>query len=126
MVRGRADGGSSATLRRRMRMLAGDVDKGAFCADAGIVPKTGAILVSHWRGHTHTVLVQRLGRLLAQSGHDRDPIAAKYEKGIVGVTHYAGKLCLQKPVQQSTAIWLSNSAIAISSPVSVLARDPAC
>jgi hypothetical protein len=84
-----------------MRMLAGDVDKGAFCADAGIVPKTGAILVCHWRGHTHTVLVQRLGRLLAQSGHDRDPIAAKYEKGIVGVTHYAGKLCLQKPVQPS-------------------------
>jgi hypothetical protein len=80
-------------------MLAGDMAKGAFCADAGIVPKTGAILVCHWRGHTHSVIVQRLGCLLAQPGHDRDPIVGKYEKGIVGVTHYAGNLYLQNPVQ---------------------------
>jgi len=37
----RAHGGPSAALRRRMRRLAGDLEKGALCVDAGVVPKTG-------------------------------------------------------------------------------------
>jgi hypothetical protein len=64
MIRGLADklqqrahGGPSRTLQRRLRMLAGEFEKGAGSFDPGGVLKTGARLVRRWRGHTHTVLV---------------------------------------------------------------------
>jgi hypothetical protein len=57
----RADGGPSAALRRRMRRLAGDSEKGALCVDAGVVPKTGTTLLRAWRGQTHSVLVREDG-----------------------------------------------------------------
>jgi hypothetical protein len=53
----RAHGGPSRALQRRLRMLAGEFEKGAGSFDAGGVLKTGASLVRRWRGHTHTVLV---------------------------------------------------------------------
>jgi hypothetical protein len=54
-------GGPSLALRRRLRTLAGDFEKGALSFDPGSVLKTGATLVRQWRGHTHTVLVHRDG-----------------------------------------------------------------
>jgi hypothetical protein len=53
----RAHGGPSRALQRRLRILAGEFEKGAGSFDAGGVLKTGASLVRRWRGHTHTVLV---------------------------------------------------------------------
>jgi len=53
----RAYGGLSRALQRRLRILAGEFEKGAGSFDAGGVLKTGASLVRRWRGHTHTVLV---------------------------------------------------------------------
>jgi len=57
----RAHGGLSAALRRRMRGLAGDLEKGDHCVDAGVVPKTGTTLLRAWRGQTHSVLVREDG-----------------------------------------------------------------
>ena len=53
----RAHGGPSRALQRRLRILAGEFEKGGGSFDAGGVLKTGASLVRRWRGHTHTVLV---------------------------------------------------------------------
>ncbi len=53
----RAHGGPSRALQRRLRILAGEFEKGPGSFDAGGVLKTGASLVRRWRGHTHTVLV---------------------------------------------------------------------
>ena len=53
----RAHGGPDRALQRRLRILAGEFEKGAGSFDAGGVLKTGASLVRRWRGHTHTVLV---------------------------------------------------------------------
>ena len=44
-------------LQRRLQTLAGEFEKGALSFDPGVVLKTGANLVRHWRGHTHAVLV---------------------------------------------------------------------
>jgi hypothetical protein len=53
----RAHGGPSRALQRRLRILAGEFEKGADSFEPGGVLKTGASLVRRWRGHTHTVLV---------------------------------------------------------------------
>jgi Protein of unknown function (DUF2924) len=53
----RAHGGPSRALQRRLRILAGEFEKGSGSFDAGGMPKTGASLVRRWRGHTHIVLV---------------------------------------------------------------------
>ena len=57
----RTHGDASAALRRRLHSLAEAPDKGALAVDRGIVPKAGTTLVRQWRGHTHTVLVQKDG-----------------------------------------------------------------
>ena len=57
----RARGGPSRALQRRLRILAGEFEKGARSFDPGGVPKTGATLVRRWHGHTHTVLVHEDG-----------------------------------------------------------------
>jgi len=57
----RAHGGPSRALLRRVRVLAGEFEKGARSFDPGGVLKTGATLVRQWRGHTHTVLVRENG-----------------------------------------------------------------
>jgi Protein of unknown function (DUF2924) len=57
----RTHGGASAALRRRLQSLAEASEKGALAVDRGIVLKTGTTLVRQWRGHTHTVLVQKDG-----------------------------------------------------------------
>jgi len=57
----RAHGGPNRALRRRLRILAADFEKGALAFDPGGVLKTGTILVRPWRGHTHTVLVRESG-----------------------------------------------------------------
>jgi hypothetical protein len=54
-------GGMSPALRRRLRSLAGEFEKGGASFDPGIMPKTGTMLVRQWRGHTHTVLVRKDG-----------------------------------------------------------------
>jgi hypothetical protein len=56
-----AHGGPSRGLQRRLRILAGEFDKGARSFDPGRVLKPGAILVRQWRGHTHTVLLREDG-----------------------------------------------------------------
>ena len=53
----RAHGGPSRALQRRLRILAGEFEKGAGSFDPGTGLKTGASLVRRWRGHTHIVLV---------------------------------------------------------------------
>jgi hypothetical protein len=53
----RAHGGPSRVLQRRLRMLAGEFEKGAGSFDPGGVLKTGVSLVRRWRGHTHTIFV---------------------------------------------------------------------
>jgi Protein of unknown function (DUF2924) len=53
-----ARGGPSRALQRRLRILAGEFEKGARSFDPGRVLKTGATLVRQWRGRTHTVLVR--------------------------------------------------------------------
>ena len=57
----RTHGGASAALRRRLQSLAEASEKGALAVDRGIVLKAGTTLVRQWRGHTHTVLVQKDG-----------------------------------------------------------------
>ena len=58
----RAHGGASAPLRRRLQTLARASEKGALSVDPGIVLiKAGTTLVRQWRGHTHTVLVDKDG-----------------------------------------------------------------
>ena len=54
-------GGPSTALRRRLRRLVGDFEKGALSANADIAPKTGTTLLRAWRGQTHTVLVSENG-----------------------------------------------------------------
>jgi hypothetical protein len=68
IIRGLADhlqqsarGGPSRALQRRLRILAAEFEKGARSFDPDIVPKTGAMLMRQWRGHTHTVLVREDG-----------------------------------------------------------------
>jgi Protein of unknown function (DUF2924) len=68
MIRGLADklqarayGGPSRALQRGLQSLAGEFEKGARSFNPGTVLKTGATLVRHWRGHTHTVLVREDG-----------------------------------------------------------------
>jgi hypothetical protein len=53
----RAHGGPRRALQRRLQTPAGEFEKGALSFDPGVVLKTGANLVRHWRGHTHAVLV---------------------------------------------------------------------
>jgi hypothetical protein len=53
----RAHGGPSRALQRRLRILAGEFEKGTGSFDTGGLLKTGASLVRRWRGRTHTVLV---------------------------------------------------------------------
>jgi len=57
----RAQGGPTRALQRRLRILAGEFERGARSFDPGGVLKTGATLVRQWRGHTHTVLVREDG-----------------------------------------------------------------
>ena len=57
----RGHGGPTAALRRRLRRLVGDFEKGALSANADIAPKTGTTLLRAWRGQTHTVLVNENG-----------------------------------------------------------------
>jgi hypothetical protein len=57
----RAHGGPRAALRRRMRVLTADLDKGALSINTGVVPKTGTTLLRAWHGRTHTVLVHEDG-----------------------------------------------------------------
>ena len=57
----RTHGGASAALRRRLQSLAEASEKGALAVNRGIVLKAGTTLVRQWRGHTHTVLVQKDG-----------------------------------------------------------------
>ena len=54
----RAQGGPTRAVQRRLRILAGEFERGARSFDPGGVLKTGATLVRQWRGHTHTVLVR--------------------------------------------------------------------
>jgi hypothetical protein len=48
----RAHGRASPALRRRVRTLTGEFDKGGASFDPRVVPKTGTTLVRQWRGHT--------------------------------------------------------------------------
>ena len=80
-------GGASAALRRRLQSLAEAPDKGALAVNRGIVLKAGTTtLVRQWRGHTHTVLVQKDGfehegqRYPLADGHRR----ADYRGALVG------------------------------------------
>ena len=57
----RAQGGPTRAVQRRLRILAGEFERGARSFDPGGVLKTGATLVRQWRGHTHTVLVREDG-----------------------------------------------------------------
>jgi hypothetical protein len=54
----RAQGGPTRAVQRRLRILAGEFERGTRSFDPGGVLKTGATLVRQWRGHTHTVLVR--------------------------------------------------------------------
>jgi hypothetical protein len=56
-IQERAHGGPSRSLKRHLRTLAGEFEKGSLSLDPGVVLKTGARLVRQWRGHVHTVLV---------------------------------------------------------------------
>ena len=57
----RTEGTVSPALRRRLRTLAGEFNKGGASFDPHVVPKTGTTLVRQWRGHTHAVLVREDG-----------------------------------------------------------------
>ena len=57
----RAQNGANAALRRRLQSLAAASEKGDLAVHPGIVLKAGTTLVRQWRGHTHTVLVQKDG-----------------------------------------------------------------
>ena len=56
-----AHGGASAALRRRLQSLAAASEKGDLAVHPGIVLRAGTTLVRQWRGHTHTVLVDKDG-----------------------------------------------------------------
>ena len=56
-----AHGGPTFALQRRLRILAGEFEKGTRSFDPGGALKSGATLVRQWRGHTHTVLVREDG-----------------------------------------------------------------
>ena len=57
----RTEGGASPALRRRLRSLAEEFEKGGASFDPGITPKIGTMLVRQWRGHAHAVLVREDG-----------------------------------------------------------------
>jgi hypothetical protein len=57
----RAHGSPNLALRRRLQSLASASERGARSVDPGLVLKAGSTLVREWRGHTHTVLVQKDG-----------------------------------------------------------------
>ena len=57
----KSDGGPSRALQHRVRILAGEFEKGARSFDPGGALKTGATLVRQWRCQTHTVLVREDG-----------------------------------------------------------------
>ena len=57
----RTYGGVSLALRRRLRTLSAEFEKGTLCSDTRIVLKTGTTLVRQWRGRAHTVLVRENG-----------------------------------------------------------------
>jgi Protein of unknown function (DUF2924) len=82
----RAHGGPSRALQRRLRMLAGEFEKGARSFDPGGALKTGATLVRQWRGHTHTVLVREDG--FEYEGHRYRSLTVIAER-ITG-THWSG------------------------------------
>ena len=93
IIRGLADklqqrphGGPSRALQRRLRMLAGEFEKGARSFDPGGALKTGATLVRQWRGHTHTVLVREDG--FEYEGHRYRSLTVIAER-ITG-THWSG------------------------------------
>jgi Protein of unknown function (DUF2924) len=54
-------GRAGAALRRRLRTLATEFEKGSASFAWDAVPKAGATLVRQWRGHTHTVVVGENG-----------------------------------------------------------------
>jgi len=56
-----AQGGAGAALRRRLRSLVTEFEKGSASFASDVVPKTGTTLVRQWRGRTHTVLVGENG-----------------------------------------------------------------
>jgi hypothetical protein len=93
MIRGLADklqqrahGGPSRALQRRLRILAGEFEKGARSFDPGGALKTGATLVRQWRGQTHTVLVREDG--FEYEGHRYRSLTVIAER-ITG-THWSG------------------------------------
>jgi hypothetical protein len=51
----------SLALRRRLRTLSAEFEKGVSCSDSRIGLKTGTTLVRQWRGRAHTVLVRENG-----------------------------------------------------------------
>ena len=57
----RIEGGGSPALRRRLRSLAREFEKGSASFDPGILPKPGTMLVRQWHGQVHTVLVREDG-----------------------------------------------------------------
>ena len=57
----RTYGGVSLALRRRLRTLSAEFEKGASCSDSRTGLKTGTTLVRQWRGRAHTVLVRENG-----------------------------------------------------------------
>jgi hypothetical protein len=57
----RTHGDASTALQRRLQKLTAGSRKAGVLLDPGIVLKTGARLVRHWRGHAHTVLVREDG-----------------------------------------------------------------
>jgi len=67
----RAQGGPIRALQRRLRILAGEFERGARSFDPGGVLKTGAILVRQWRGHTIPSSCARTGSNTTASGIGR-------------------------------------------------------
>jgi hypothetical protein len=57
----RTQGGASRTLRRRLQILARELERSGASFDPRVVLKTGTTLVRQWRGYTHTVLVREDG-----------------------------------------------------------------
>jgi hypothetical protein len=56
-----SNGGASRRLWRRLRTLAGEIEKGSASFGPSIALKTGTTLLRQWRGHVHTVLVREDG-----------------------------------------------------------------
>jgi hypothetical protein len=57
----RSYGGVSRALRRRLQSLAAASEKATIAVAPGLVLKAGTTLVRQWRGHMHTVLVDKDG-----------------------------------------------------------------